>query len=81
MRYITKEAVIKLLKTFFPTKKNFEVKVGRLTGWIYVKIDDSSRMGPEELYKKTGIDLRGLKLYNKNIKTDNLKLWKDLILK
>lgn len=76
MKYITEAAVIKLLKTFFPTKKNFEVRAGRLTGWIYVKMDGSSRMGPEELYKNTGIDLRGLKLCG-----NNLELWRNLTFK
>ena len=74
MRYITKAAVIKLLKTFFPTKKNFEVRAGKITGWVYVKIDNSSPMGPYELYKETGIDLRDFKLCG-----NNLDSWRELV--
>ena len=74
MRYITKADVIKLLKTFFPTKKNFEVMAGRLTVWIYVKIDGGSSMGPEELYEKTGIDLRDFKLCG-----NNLDSWRQVV--
>lgn len=82
MNIITKDAVISLLLTCFPNKKkkDFIVRRGKYTDWIYVKIDDTY-YGPNELYSKTGIDLRGLKLYNENNKTDNIKLWKDLILK
>lgn len=82
MNTITKDAVIFLLLKCFPDKKkeDFIVRQGNYTDWIYVKIDDEY-YGPNELRKKTGIDLRGLKLYTEIDKTNNLKIWKDLILK
>ena len=81
MNTITKDAVIFLLMKCFPDKKkeDFIITQGIYTKWIYVKIDGGSRMGPNELYEKTGLDLRGLNLCNNE--NDNIKLWEDLILK
>lgn len=79
---ITEDAVISLLLKCFPDKKkeDFAIRRGIYTDWIYVSID-GKYYGPNELYNETGIDLREFYLYNGNNKSDNIKLWKDLILK
>lgn len=82
MNTITKDAIISLLLACFPYKKreDFHIKKGICTNWIYVKIDDTY-YGPNELYDKTGLDLRGLELYDGVDKADNLRRWKNLTFK
>lgn len=74
MRYVTKKALLNKLQKALPDD-TIEVLPGLVSGMVIVKLN-GLYYDPYDFRKLTGINLFDIQIYS-----DNLDLWKDLTLK